>query len=59
MVSRSKIVTLDAWMGDDNESWSVSWSDGYGVARWSEQSIRLRFELRDADVFGLQFHEKS
>lgn len=41
----------------DEESWMVSWAEGNGVARISEQSIRLRIELRDADVFGFQFQD--
>ncbi|MBC8352078.1 MAG: hypothetical protein H8E66_08810 [Planctomycetes bacterium] len=48
-------VTECAVRSDDKESWTVSWADGPGVARLSEQSIRLRIELRDADVFGFQF----
>ena len=46
-------------LADDNESWTVSWADGHSVSRWSQQSIRLRIELRDADLFGFQFQANS
>ena len=46
-------------LADDNESWTVSWADGHSVSRWSQQPIRLRIELRDADLFGFQFQANS
>lgn len=39
----------------DNPSWTVTWSNGDDVAKWSGQPVRLRIELQDADVFGFRF----
>ena len=44
---------------DDKESWTVSWADGHSVSRWAQQSMRLRIEMRDADLFGFQFQAIS
>jgi hypothetical protein len=46
-------------MSGDKISWKVSWSDGQDVAPWSHKPVRLRIELRDADVFGFQFVSPS
>ncbi|MFN0056780.1 MAG: hypothetical protein ACKV0T_31940 [Planctomycetales bacterium] len=43
----------------DNEAWTVSWAEGRSVSGLSQQSIRLRIELRDADLFGFQFEANS
>jgi hypothetical protein len=45
----------------DHESWTVSWTDeanGDDVSGLSRQTIRLRIEMRDADLFGFQFQAK-
>ncbi len=42
----------------DNDSWTVSWDDD-SLSEWSQQSIRLRIEVQDADLFGFQFQKKS
>ena len=33
----------------------VSWKSGTGVASLSGKPVRLRFELKDADVYSFQF----
>ncbi len=43
----------------DDASWAVTWADGPDVALWSSRAIRLRVELRNADVFGFQFGEQQ
>ena len=35
----------------------VIWDEGPGVGPWAGQPVRLRFVLRDADLFSFQFHE--
>lgn len=39
----------------DSRSWTVSWTDGDNVSKWSTTPIRLLIELQDAEVFGFQF----
>lgn len=39
----------------DNRSWLVAWPGGRDVTKWSGKPVRLRIELRDADVYGFQF----
>jgi len=34
----------------------VGWTAGSDVSRLSGQPVRLRFELRDADLYAMQFH---
>ena len=46
-------------LASDNESWTVSWADGHSVSGLSQQSIRLRIVMRDADLFGFQFQGKA
>ena len=46
-----------AMTGDHNSS-TVSWTGGNDLSKWSKQSIRLQFELQDADLFGFQFTER-
>lgn len=43
----------------DNESWIVTWGDRQQVTEQSAQPIRLRIEIRDAEVFGFQFRDKA
>jgi len=52
-------VTECRSLADDNESWTVSWADRNSVSDLSGQSIRLRIEMRDADLFGFQFPTNS
>ena len=33
----------------------VSWKQGTDVSRLAEKTIRLRFELKDADLYALRF----
>lgn len=39
----------------DALSQTVSWKSGGDVHRWAGQPVRLRIELRDADLFAFQF----
>jgi hypothetical protein len=41
-------------LGNADRPQVVAWKSGEDVAAWSKQGVRLRFELRDADVFGFQ-----
>ncbi len=36
---------------------TVAWKDDHALANWAGKPIRLRFELRDADLFALRFTE--
>ncbi len=42
-------------LSEDNGSWTVTWSDGSDVSKWSSQPVRLQVELQAADVFSFQF----
>jgi hypothetical protein len=43
--------------GDELER-IVTWTDGGDVAKWSGRPIRLRFAIRDADLFSFQFQNR-
>ncbi|MCH2202728.1 MAG: hypothetical protein MK102_12215 [Fuerstiella sp.] len=42
-------------IGDEIER-VVSWRDGSDVSRLAGQTIRLRFEMKDADLYSVRFH---
>ncbi len=44
---------------DDKVAWPVTWGDGHSIAEWSNRPVRLRIELRDADLFGFQFLDRA
>lgn len=52
----NRSVTDCQTLTGDQIAWTVAWSNGNDVAPWSNKPVRLRIELRDADVFGFQFH---
>lgn len=39
----------------DNLERTVSWADGTGLETWAGKPVRLRFAMRDADLFAFQF----
>ena len=38
---------------------AVSWNDGTDVSQLTDQPLRLKFELKDADLFSLRFASKE
>jgi hypothetical protein len=41
----------------DETARGVAWEGGDDVSRWAGQPVRLRFAMRDADLFSFQFRE--
>jgi hypothetical protein len=41
-------------IGDDIEQ-IVTWKTGSDLSQWSGKPMRLRFVMKDADLFSLQF----
>lgn len=42
----------------DKRDWEIRWNDSESSKTWSEQPIRLRLELQNAEVFGFQFQDQ-
>ena len=42
------------WFGDDLDA-TIAWKGGSDLSAFSDQPVRLRFVLRDADLFQLRF----
>jgi hypothetical protein len=45
---------MDAWFGDGLDM-PVTWAQGSDLSHLGRRPIRLRFSLKDADVYGIQF----